>query len=133
MISYSKLGAKIWKLVDYFEPALIRDLKAHNIEALDREILDWYDSVPESIKVASLDPEQIPVPSGPQNEYDLQRLQVWTRLRLNQVRIALVVQLCHPSSANSLPDSNMAPHPGPTQRQQHRREHVPRTKDRRLR
>lgn len=87
MISYSKLGAKIWKLVDYFEPALIRDLKPHDIEALDREILDWYDSVPEGIKVASLDPEQIPMPSGPQNEYDLQRLQVWTRLRLNQVRL----------------------------------------------
>ena len=88
MISYSKLAAKIWKLVDYFEPALIRELKAHDIEVLDRAILDWYDSVPESIKLASLDPEYIPVPSGPQHEYDLQRLQVWTRLRLNQVRIA---------------------------------------------
>ncbi|KAM7215255.1 fungal-specific transcription factor domain containing protein [Rhypophila decipiens] len=97
MISYSRLGAKIWKLVDYFEPALIRDLKPHDVEALDREILDWYETVPESIKVPSLDPEQIPMPSGP--KYDLQRLQVWTRLRLNQIRTWLHTPVLHSASS----------------------------------
>jgi hypothetical protein len=83
MITYSKLGAKIWKLVDYFEPAVIRELKRSDFEELDREILAWYDSVPDEIKVASLDRQIIPMPAG--GAYDLQRLQIWTRLRLNQV------------------------------------------------
>lgn len=85
MITYSQLGAKIWKLVDYFEPAVIRELKRHDFEQLDDEILRWYDSVPEEVKISSLDPDRIPVPSGP--NYDLQRLQIWTRLRLNQVSV----------------------------------------------
>jgi hypothetical protein len=84
MISYSRLGAKIWKLVDYFEPALIRELKRNDFEALDREILDWYETVPEEIKVTSLNRE-IPMPSG--QAYDIQRLQIWTRLRLNQASL----------------------------------------------
>ncbi len=83
MITYSRLGAKIWKLIDYFEPAVIRELKRSDFDQLDHEILSWYDSVPEEVKISSLDPEMIPVPSGP--NYNLQRLQIWTRLRLNQV------------------------------------------------
>lgn len=85
MITYSRLGAKIWKLVDYFEPALIRELKRADFEALDREILDWYETVPEGIRVASLNQEGplVPIPSSP--SYNVQRLQIWTRLRLNQV------------------------------------------------
>lgn len=89
MITYSRLGAKIWKLVDYFEPALIRELKRSDFEALDREILDWYETVPEEIRVASLNREGplVPIPSSP--SYNIQRLQIWTRLRLNQVSSSL--------------------------------------------
>ncbi|KAK3381876.1 fungal-specific transcription factor domain-containing protein [Podospora didyma] len=87
MISYSKLGAKIWKLVDYFEPTLIRELKKRDIEELDSEILEWYKSVPQEIQTGPTDVEWIPAVSAtPTNE---ERLQVWTRLRLNQVRIWL--------------------------------------------
>jgi hypothetical protein len=82
MITYSRLGAKIWRLVDYFEPAVIRELKRNDFDQLDNEILDWYDTVPEEIKVASLS-RDVPMPTGP--SYNTKRLQIWTRLRLNQV------------------------------------------------
>lgn len=82
MIDYSKLGAKIWKLVDYFEPAVIRELKPRDFEDLDRQIQNWYESIPEEIKTGPIDDHEMPVP-GP--TYDLQRLRIWTRLRLNQV------------------------------------------------
>ncbi|KAK3316513.1 hypothetical protein B0H66DRAFT_297052 [Apodospora peruviana] len=95
MITYSKLGAKIWKLVDYFEPAVIRELKHHDFEELDRQILEWYDSVPEEVKVGSLDRDQIPMPTAGSPSYDLQRQQIWTRLRLNQIRIWLYTPVLH--------------------------------------
>lgn len=88
MITYSRLAAKIWKLVDYFEPAVIRELKPRDFEELDGKIIDWYNSVPEEIKINSLDPLKMPIgPAG--HVYDTQRLQIWTRLRLNQVRSSL--------------------------------------------
>jgi hypothetical protein len=83
MITYSKLGAKIWKLVDYFEPAIIRDLKREEFESLDQEILEWYNTVPKEVRIEIFDKE-LPLASTP--SYNLQRLQIWTRLRLNQVR-----------------------------------------------
>lgn len=83
MITYSRLGAKIWRLVDFFEPALIRDLQRDEFEALDKEILQWYDSVPDEVKIKNFNRE-LPLPSTP--SYNVQRLQIWTRLRLNQVR-----------------------------------------------
>jgi hypothetical protein len=82
MIGYSKLGAKIWKQVDCFEPTIIRELKPRDFEELDREIMEWYESLPEEIRTDPLDGDKMSVPSGP---YDLQRLRIWTRLRLNQV------------------------------------------------
>ncbi len=80
MITYSRLAAKIWKLVDYFEPTLIRDLKQEEFDGLDSELLAWYETIPEEIKIDDLS-ETLPLPFTP-----LQRLQVWTRLRLNQAR-----------------------------------------------
>ncbi|KAK4126957.1 hypothetical protein N657DRAFT_640837 [Parathielavia appendiculata] len=99
MIGYSKLGAKIWKLVDHFEPAVTRELKPHDFEELDREIMVWwYESVPETIRTVPLDGDKIPIPTGP---YDLQRLRVWMRLRLNQVRIWLYTPVLHSATSIS--------------------------------
>lgn len=92
MITYSRLAAKIWKLVDYFEPAVIRELKPTDFEELDGKIIDWYNSVPEEVKISSLDPLKMPIgPAG--YVYDTQRLQIWTRLRLNQVGGSGLVRL----------------------------------------
>ncbi|KAL1889004.1 hypothetical protein Sste5346_009184 [Sporothrix stenoceras] len=100
MITYSRLGAKIWSLVDFFEPAIIRDLKREEFETLDAEILQWYDSVPDAVKINNLD-RDLPLPSTP--SYNLQRLQIWTRLRLNQIRIWLNTPVLH--SASSINDN----------------------------
>ncbi|CAK7213544.1 hypothetical protein SCUCBS95973_001829 [Sporothrix curviconia] len=96
MITYSRLGAKIWSLVDFFEPAIIRDLKREEFESLDREILQWYDTVPERIRISNLDRE-LPLPSTP--SYNIERLQIWTRLRLNQIRIWLHTPVLHSASS----------------------------------
>ncbi|KAK4155608.1 protein STB5 [Chaetomidium leptoderma] len=96
MIGYAKLGAKIWRLVDSFEPAVIWELKLHNFEVLDRDIMEWYESVPEEIRSGPLDVDKMPVPSGP---YDVQRARIWTRLRLNQVRIWLYTPVLHSATS----------------------------------
>jgi hypothetical protein len=92
MVSYSRLAAKVFKLVDYFDSALIHDLKAEYFESLDREALDWYDKVPEEVKIRRVDGE-VALPSIP--SYNLQRLSIWTYLRLNQVSWLSVQKMLH--------------------------------------
>lgn len=82
MIAFSKISSNVWRLVDYFDSVLIRDLKREDFELLDREILEWYETVPDSIRISNLG-NHIPVPGTP--TYNVERLQIWTRLRLNQV------------------------------------------------
>ncbi|KAH6842698.1 hypothetical protein B0I37DRAFT_393181 [Chaetomium sp. MPI-CAGE-AT-0009] len=98
MIGYSRLAAKIWRLVDYFEPAVIRELKPYDFDSLDREIIEWYRSVPEEIQTRPLDNGEPSVPCRP---YDVQRLRVWTWLRLNQVRIWLYTPVLHSATSIS--------------------------------
>ncbi|KAL1875810.1 hypothetical protein Daus18300_003001 [Diaporthe australafricana] len=100
MITFSKVGAKVWRLVDCFDPVIFRDMQPYDFELLDREILDWYDSVPEQIKIEGLG-THVPIPGTP--TYDTDRLQIWTRLRLNQMRIWLYTPILH--SATSI-DNN---------------------------
>ncbi|KAK4174572.1 putative fungal-specific transcription factor [Triangularia setosa] len=101
MVGYSKLAAKIWGLVDCFEPAVIRDLKAQNFEPLEQEIWEWYESVPAEIQTDPSDGDRIAMPSGPTDT--TQRLRIWTRLRLNQVRIWLYTPVLH--SATSIAEN----------------------------
>ncbi|KAJ4287441.1 hypothetical protein N0V88_007714 [Collariella sp. IMI 366227] len=99
MIGYSRLAAKIWRLVDYFEPAVIHELKPHDFDELDREIMTWYETVPEEIRTGLLDGDTMAMPSG--HDFDLQRLRLWTRLRLNQVRIWLYTPVLHSATSIS--------------------------------
>lgn len=89
LIAFAKISSKIWRLVDYFDSVLIRDLKREDFESLDRDILEWYETVPESIRIDGLSGDHIPVPGS--STYNIERLQIWTRLRLNQVCTAY----CH--------------------------------------
>ncbi|KAL1840502.1 hypothetical protein VTJ49DRAFT_415 [Mycothermus thermophilus] len=100
MIGYSRVAAKIWRLVDYFEPAVIRELKPHDFEERDREILDWYESVPAEVRTDPSAGDQLRLPSG---RHDLQRLRIWTWLRLTQVRIWLYTPVLH--SATSIAEN----------------------------
>lgn len=83
MITYSRLGAKVWRQVAHFGPVLARELRYEDMEQLDQEILQWYEHVPEEVKLRNWDKEKqmTTTPS-----YNLQRLRVWTYLRYNQVR-----------------------------------------------
>ena len=83
MIVFSRIGAKVWKEVSHFGPVLARELQREDIERLDQEILQWYETVPNEVKLRDWNKESI-VASTP--SYNLQRLRIWTYLRLNQVR-----------------------------------------------
>ena len=105
MITYSRIGAKVWRQVSHFGPVLARDLRQEELENLDQEILGWYEIVPEEVKVRNWDKEK-QMTSTP--SYNLQRLRIWTYLRLNQVR-------CHIHETSDLllttVDANLALHP----------------------
>lgn len=83
MITYSRIGAKVWRQVNHFGPVLAHELGQEEIERLDQEILRWYETVPEEIRVHSWNKETL-MTSTP--SYNLQRLRIWTYLRFNQVR-----------------------------------------------
>jgi hypothetical protein len=87
MISHARLAAKVWKVVDYFEPAVIRELKYSDFDDLDREVLAWYASIPEELKLDSIERSSPPNSSAGTKAYDLGRLRIWMRLRLLQVRM----------------------------------------------
>ncbi|KAH6894349.1 hypothetical protein B0T10DRAFT_399246 [Thelonectria olida] len=96
MITYSRIGAKVWRQVSHFGPVLARDLRIEEIENVDQEILGWYDAVPEEVKVRNWDKDKhmTLTPS-----YNLQRLRIWTYLRLNQMRIWLYTPVLHSATS----------------------------------
>lgn len=89
MITYSRLCPKVWRQVTHFEPVLARELRHEEIERLDQEILQWYETVPEEVKVRNWSKERRHMTSTP--SYNLQRLRIWTYLRLNQVCRSILV------------------------------------------
>ncbi|KJZ71649.1 hypothetical protein HIM_08961 [Hirsutella minnesotensis 3608] len=96
MVTYSRLAAKVWRQVSHFGPVLARELRQEEIDSLDREILQWYETVPEEIKTRNWDREK-QVTSTP--SYNLQRLRIWTYLRLNQIRIWLYTPVLHSATS----------------------------------
>lgn len=82
MISYSRLGAKVWREVSYFGSVLEQDIPKDRFETLDQEVYDWYEELPHEVKMEKWDSE-IPMAFGP--SYNVQRLKIWTYLRFNQV------------------------------------------------
>ena len=69
-------------MVSRFSATSPRDIPYAEVEALDKEIMQWYDSTPEEVKVRDWAKERmVSTPS-----YNLQRLRIWTYLRFNQVR-----------------------------------------------
>jgi hypothetical protein len=97
MITYSRLAAKVWRQVSHFGPILARELRQEEINRLDQEILQWYETVPEEVKVRNWDKEK-QMTSTP--SYNLQRLRIWTYLRLNQVgKAASQIPVAHANSS----------------------------------
>ncbi|KAL2256913.1 hypothetical protein VTK26DRAFT_927 [Humicola hyalothermophila] len=101
MVGYSRLGAKTWKLVDYFEPTLLRELRLAEFRKLEAEIWEWWNAVPEEVRAPpETDKMESPMP-GPL--YQIQRQRIWTLLRLNQLRIWLYTTVLH--SATSIAEN----------------------------
>lgn len=90
MISYSRLGAKVFKLTSQLDSPRAREDFPEDVEDLDREIIQWYEKIPDEVKIRDLgkDKRMSSTPS-----YNLQRLRIWTYLRVNQVR-------CHQNHAS---------------------------------
>ncbi|KAG6231037.1 hypothetical protein E4U34_006576 [Claviceps purpurea] len=93
MITYSRIGAKVWRQVSHFGPVLARELRQEEIDNLDGEIFQWYENVPDEVKIRDWEKEKQILSSTPPNK--LQRLRLWTYLRLNQIRIWLYTPILH--------------------------------------
>ncbi|KAI1772192.1 hypothetical protein F4818DRAFT_449570 [Hypoxylon cercidicola] len=102
MINYSKLSARVWRIVRNFEPNAL-ELRPCDIEELDRSIKQWYTEVPAETQLELADWEALPrylnPPVHSQKDYDIQRLQIWTYLRLNQIRTWLYTPILHTHSS----------------------------------
>ncbi|QUC23744.1 uncharacterized protein UV8b_07985 [Ustilaginoidea virens] len=96
MITYSRISAKVWRHLSHFGPVLAREVRQEEIETLDREILQWYETIPEEVKLRSWDKEK-QIASMP--SYNLQRLSIWAYLRLNQIRIWLYTPILHSATS----------------------------------
>lgn len=90
MISYSKLGAKVWTLVEQRRASFLDNEKpwVQEIERLDAEIIAWYARVPPEVQIRDWHEEGH---INSTSSYNLQRLRVWTYLRKNQVSIGLMI------------------------------------------
>ncbi|KAJ3475849.1 hypothetical protein NLG97_g9320 [Lecanicillium saksenae] len=94
MISYSRLGAKVWALVEQRRTAFIDNDKpwVQDIERLDAEIIAWYGHVPPEVQIQDWHKEGH---VNTTSSYNLQRLRVWTYLRKNQIRNWLHAPILH--------------------------------------
>ncbi|KAH7028013.1 uncharacterized protein B0I36DRAFT_328446 [Microdochium trichocladiopsis] len=102
MIGYSKLSARVWKLVRQFDGQIVADQVPMEIKDIDQSIKQWYTNLPKETQLEMSNWEALPPFMNPQlsapKEYDVQRSQIWTYLRLNQLRILLYTPILHTHS-----------------------------------
>ena len=92
MISYSRIGSKVWKSVCSFSPLPSPTLNPDEIDYLDYQILQWQKTIPAEL--------QLPTASAPQNSSRaIHRLQILLYLRANQMRILIYRPVLHSASS----------------------------------
>ncbi|KAI1361667.1 fungal-specific transcription factor domain-containing protein [Xylaria arbuscula] len=103
MIRYSKLSGKVWRCVRHLDSEVAMDTPVDGIEELDQQIKQWYNELPKDVQLNLSDWEDLPQylspPVNSQKEYDVQRLQIWTWLRYNQIRMWLFTPILHTHSS----------------------------------
>ncbi|KAI1073778.1 hypothetical protein F5B20DRAFT_565791 [Whalleya microplaca] len=103
MVTYSRLSARVWRLVRQFDSSASLELRPADIDDLDRRIKQWYSEIPKELQLELSDWEALPrylnFPVNSQKEYDIQRLQIWSYLRLNQIRTWLYTPILHTHSS----------------------------------
>lgn len=93
MISYSRIGSKVWRSIAGFDATGVADIKKEEIGFLDYQIIQWQKSIPQSL--------QLPTTNSPQtSSRAIRRLQILLYLRANQMRILIYRPVLH--SANSI-------------------------------
>ncbi|KAI8625932.1 fungal-specific transcription factor domain-containing protein [Xylariaceae sp. FL1651] len=103
MIAYSKLSGRVWRFVRQYDSNAAMESPVDDIDDLDQLIKQWYTELPEDVQLDLSDwedlPEYLSPPVNSQKEYDIQRLQIWTWLRFNQIRIWLHTPILHTHSS----------------------------------
>ncbi|EKD16060.1 putative fungal specific transcription factor [Drepanopeziza brunnea f. sp. 'multigermtubi' MB_m1] len=96
MITYSRIGSKVWKSVCSFLPVTAPALNIEDIGYLDYQILQWQKSIPPEL--------QLPTSNSAQpSSRAIHRLQILLYLRANQMRILIYRPVLH--SATSIQDN----------------------------
>ena len=92
MITYSRIGSKVWKTVSTYSPTLSPSLNIEEIGYLDYQILQWQKSIPLEL--------QLPTASTPQtSSRAMHRLQILLYLRANQMRMLIYRPVLHSASS----------------------------------
>ncbi|KAF2746438.1 hypothetical protein M011DRAFT_445229 [Sporormia fimetaria CBS 119925] len=94
MISFSNIASMVWRTIANVDPSQ-RPINKDELDHFNAEVLNWYHSVPESLKYRHPDPgrgRHLP-PRG------LHRLQVALYLRRNQMRILIYRPVLHSATS----------------------------------
>ncbi|KAK6582460.1 hypothetical protein PZA11_004868 [Diplocarpon coronariae] len=92
MITYSRIGSKVWKSVCSFSPKTAPAINIDDIGYLDYQILQWQKSIPSEL--------QLPTSSSARtSSRALHRLQILLYLRANQMRILIYRPVLHSASS----------------------------------
>ncbi|RDA90896.1 hypothetical protein CP533_4450 [Ophiocordyceps camponoti-saundersi (nom. inval.)] len=97
MITYSRLGGKVWRQASYFGHALAHEVRGDEIADLDEEILHWYNNVPAEIKMHQHWSEE-----PTETTFGLRRPAIWTYLRFMQLKMRMWLYTPILHSATSL-------------------------------
>jgi hypothetical protein len=91
MISYSRIGSKVWRSINIYSP-IPAALNIEEIGYLDYQILQWQKSIPAEL--------QLPTSSSPPaSSRAIHRLQILLYLRANQMRILIYRPVLHSASS----------------------------------
>ncbi|CZT42927.1 related to fungal specific transcription factor [Rhynchosporium secalis] len=92
MISYSRIGSKVWRSVCSFSPSITPALNLEDVGYLDYQILQWQKNIPTEL--------QLPTSSSPPaSSRAIHRLQILLYLRANQMRILIYRPVLHSASS----------------------------------
>ncbi|KAL2063126.1 hypothetical protein VTL71DRAFT_6198 [Oculimacula yallundae] len=92
MISYSRIGSKVWRSVCSFSPNPAPTMVPEDVGYLDYQVLQWQKNIPSEL--------QLPSASAPQtSSRAIHRLQILLYLRSNQMRILIYRPVLHSASS----------------------------------
>ncbi|KAI0147360.1 fungal-specific transcription factor domain-containing protein [Xylariaceae sp. FL1272] len=103
MVTYARLSSQVWRVVRAYDFNTPLESPGDDIDMLDQRIKKWYSDLPVIAQLEMAGWEDLPQflnpPSTSRKDYDLQRLQIWSWLRLNQIRIWLITPILHTHSS----------------------------------